>query len=89
MHAQQCWKSGCKLSSNRMLRLLREQRNLSIQDVADGAGVSFRTVLRAEQGMPLNPESRRRLCTFFQKTSEELGLVSRHRRTKRDMLSND
>ena len=70
------------MSANGTLRLLREQRNLSIQDVADAVGVSFRTVLRAEQGAPLNPESRRRLCRFYGKTPEELGLVPRRRRAK-------
>ena len=61
------------------LRLLREHLNLSIQEVADATGLSFRTILRAEQGASLNPESRRRLCQFYGKTSEELGLVPRSR----------
>lgn len=61
------------------LHLLREHLNLSLQDVADATGLSFRTVLRAEQGAPLNPDSRRRLCQFYCKTPEELGLVARRR----------
>ena len=65
---------------NGMLRLLREHLNLSIQEVANATGLSFRTVLRAEQGALLNPESRRRLCQFYGKTSEELGLASRGRK---------
>ena len=65
---------------NCTLRLLREHLNYSIQEVAESAGLSFRTVLRAEQGAPLNPESRRRLCQFYGKTPEELGLVPRHRK---------
>lgn len=73
------------MSVNSNLRLLREQLDLSIQDVADAAGISFRTVLRAEQGMPLNPESRRQLCRFFGKSSEELGLVPRRRGTKEQL----
>jgi transcriptional regulator with XRE-family HTH domain len=64
---------------NSELRLLREHFNLSIQEVANATGLSFRTVLRAEQGAPLNPESRRQLCQFYGKTSEELGLVPRGR----------
>jgi transcriptional regulator with XRE-family HTH domain len=75
------------MSANVTLRLLREQLNLSIQDVADAAGISFRTVLRAEQGAPLNPESRRRLSTFYGKTSEELGLVPRRPRGKKKPLT--
>ena len=62
------------------LRLLREHLNFSIQEVAEATGLSFRTVLRAEQGAPLNPESRRRLCQFYDKTPEELGLIPRRRR---------
>ncbi len=64
---------------NSTMRLLREQLNLSIQEVADATGLSFRTILRAEQGASLNPESRRRLCQFYGKTSEELGLIPRSR----------
>lgn len=64
------------------LRTLREYLNLSIQEVAEGAKVSFRTVLRAEKGDPLNPESRKRLCKFYGKTSEELGLVAQRRRAR-------
>jgi transcriptional regulator with XRE-family HTH domain len=65
---------------NCTLRLLREHLNYSIQEVAEFAGLSFRTVLRAEQGASLNPESRRRLCQFYGKTPEELGLVPRRQR---------
>src|SRR5918911_4796478 len=60
-HGERRW----KMSANVTLRLLREQLNLSIQEVADAAGVSFRTVLRAEQGAALNPASRRQLCIFY------------------------
>jgi len=74
------------MSANSTLRLLREQLNFSIQDVANAAGVSFRTVLRAEQGAPLNPDSRRLLCEFYGKTSEELGLVPRRRRGETELL---
>ena len=65
------------LNTKGPLRLLREYLNFSLQDVADATRLSLRTILRAEQGAPLNPKSRRRLCTFYGKTSEELGLVSR------------
>jgi transcriptional regulator with XRE-family HTH domain len=70
------------MNTNDTLRLLRELLNLSIQEVADATGLSFRTVLRAEQGAALNPESRRRLCQFYGKTSEELGLVPRRRQAE-------
>ena len=41
---------------NSTMRLLREHLNLSIQEVADTTGLSFRTILRAEQGASLNPD---------------------------------
>jgi transcriptional regulator with XRE-family HTH domain len=70
---------GGLIRMNGTMRLLREHLNLSIQEVADATGLSFRTILRAEQGAPLKPESRRRLCRFYGKTSEELSLVPRSR----------
>jgi transcriptional regulator with XRE-family HTH domain len=73
---------------NDTLRTLREYLNLSIQEVAEGAKLSFRTVLRAEKGNPLSPGSRQRLCKFYGKTSEELGLVPQHRR-EQEQNSND
>jgi transcriptional regulator with XRE-family HTH domain len=63
------------MNPNHTLRALRQSLNLSMEEVAEEAKVSFRTVLRAEQGYPLNPGSRRRLSKFYGKTSEELGLV--------------
>ena len=74
---------------NGTMRQLREHLNLSIQEVADATGLSFRTVLRAEQGEALNPKSRRRLCKFYGKTPEELGLVPRRRRGETAPPSNN
>lgn len=68
------------MHTNDALRTLRESLNLSMQEVAEGAHISFRTVLRAEKGCPLNPGSRQRLCAFYGKTAEELGLVPQRRR---------
>lgn len=56
------------------LRQLRERLNLSIDDLAEVTGVSARTILRAEQGHGLYPGSRRQLCTYLQRSPEELGL---------------
>src|SRR6266581_6860 len=61
-------------NSDHPLRQLRERLNLSIDDLARASGVSARTVLRAEQGQGLYPGSRRQLCTYLQKSPEELGL---------------
>ena len=77
------------MNTNCTSRLLREHLNLSIQEVADATGLSFRTILRAEQGASLNPESRRRLCQFYGKTSEELGLVPRRRPGQRALRTNN
>lgn len=73
------------MGTNDALRTLRESLNLSIQGVAEGAKVSFRTVLRAEQGYPLNPGSRQQLCTFYGKTAAELGLMPQRRRVRGDI----
>src|SRR5258706_5258615 len=74
------------MNVNHTLRALRESLDLSMEEVAEEAKVSFRTVLRAEQGYPLNPGSRRRLSKFYGKSSEELGLVPQ-RRQKRSAVS--
>jgi hypothetical protein len=79
-HAENIFdQSRSAITMNSTLRLLREHLNFSIEEVAEATALSFRTVLRAEQGASLNPESRRRLCLFYGKTSEELGLVPRRR----------
>ena len=57
------------------LRVIRERQNLSIQDLADATALSKRTILRAEQGFNLQPESRRILCDYFDKPPQELGLL--------------
>jgi transcriptional regulator with XRE-family HTH domain len=74
------------MNANYTLRALRESLDLTMEEVAEEAKVSFRTVLRAEQGYPLNPGSRRRLSKFYGKSSEELGLVPQRQR-KRSVTS--
>ena len=74
------------MNVNHSLRALRESLDLSMEEVAEEAKVSFRTVLRAEQGYALNPGTRRRLSKFYGKSSEELGLVPQ-RRQKPSALS--
>ncbi len=64
------------------LRMARCRQNLTIEQLAEAAKVGASTVWRAEHGYPINAESRRRLCTFLEMTSEELGLVV-DRREKR------
>ncbi len=54
----------------------RRQRNLTINQLAEEAKVGASTIWRAEHSYPISAESRRRLCLFFNLTSQELGLVS-------------
>ena len=64
------------------LRIIREQYDLSIDDLAEKTTLSRRTILRAEQGHAIHPSSRRILCGYFSKlsgrtiTSQELGLLA-------------
>jgi len=72
------------MEPNDALRTAREKLNLSMQEVADKARISFKTVQRAEAGYPLNPGSRQRLCDFFAQSgisSEDLRLVPQRRRS--------
>lgn len=57
------------------LRNIRKEHNLSLVDLAEATQLSYRTLLRAEQGHPLRPESQRLLCEYFGKTSSELSLL--------------
>jgi tetratricopeptide (TPR) repeat protein len=57
------------------LRTARCQRNLTIEQLAQEARVGASTVWRAEHHHPINAESRRRLCAYFDMTSQDLGLV--------------
>jgi transcriptional regulator with XRE-family HTH domain len=59
------------------LRAAREARHWSIDTLAGRTGLSRRTILRAEQGLGLNPDSRRLLCAAFGMSAEELGLGRR------------
>lgn len=57
------------------LRAARHRQNLTIEGLAEDARVGASTVWRAEHGYPINAESRRRLCTYFGMTAQDLGLV--------------
>jgi tetratricopeptide (TPR) repeat protein len=63
----------------------RCQRNLTISQLAEEAKIGASTIWRAEHSYPISAESRRRLCLFFNLTSQELGLVS-DRREKSALL---
>ncbi len=56
------------------LRLERKRRNLSQRMLADFSGLGLSTIVRAERGEPIGADTRRRLCDYLGKSSEELGL---------------
>ncbi len=58
------------------LKIARERRNLTQQQLADLAALGVATIQRAETGKRLRPDARQRLCDFFGMTSQELGLFS-------------
>lgn len=58
------------------LRVLRQrQHRLSLNGLAGKTGVSRRTILRAEQGAAVRPDTARLLCEYFGKSADELGLL--------------
>lgn len=57
------------------LRVARCQHNLTLHELAEEVKMSVSTVWRAENGFTIHAESRRRLCTYFQMTAQELGLL--------------
>ena len=57
------------------LRTARCQHNLTIEGLAEKARVGASTVWRAEHNYPINAESRRRLCAYFNMTPQALGLL--------------
>jgi transcriptional regulator with XRE-family HTH domain len=58
------------------LAAARKEQNLTQKQLAELAKVGAITIWRAEQNKPINAESRRRLCAYFGRTSQELGLLS-------------
>src|SRR5579863_656158 len=54
----------------------REDRNLTQIQLAEAVKLSGKTIWSAEHNKPISAHSRRCLCRYFKKSSEELGLVS-------------
>ena len=54
----------------------REDRNLTQVQLAEAVKLSGKTIWSAEHNKPISAHSRRCLCRYFKKSSEELGLVS-------------
>lgn len=61
------------------LRIVRLQHNLTIVDLAEEAKVGASTIWRAEHDYSINAESRRRLCSYFNMSPEDLGLLNHKR----------
>jgi transcriptional regulator with XRE-family HTH domain len=59
------------------LRAAREARHWSIDTLSGRTGLSRRTIMRAERGFGLNPDSRRLLCAAFDMSAVQLGLTPR------------
>jgi tetratricopeptide (TPR) repeat protein len=57
------------------LRVERARRNFSQRMLADFAGVSHSTIVRAERAERLGADARQRICDYLGKSSEELGLI--------------
>ena len=63
------------------LRQMRARCNLSIDSLAQRAGLSARTIMRAEKGFAIYPSSRKLVCDFFTEllgrlvAPDELGLL--------------
>ena len=58
------------------LRVMREQYNFTLEQLAGATKLSVKTLWKAEHGEPIGAESRRLICKYFRKTSQELGLVT-------------
>ena len=58
------------------LRIMREQYNFTLEQLSIATKLSVKTLWKAEHGEPIGAESRRLLCKYFRKTSQELGLIA-------------
>src|SRR5579884_1333921 len=69
--------------TNKLLRMTRQQRGWSQQQLADFAGISLSTVERAERGEPIRIDNLERLCACLERTPEQLGLLRDYDEVKR------
>src|SRR5712691_1915430 len=58
------------------LKIARERRNLSQEELAGFTGLGIATIQRAERGKRLRPDVRQRLCDYLGMTPLELGLIN-------------
>src|SRR6266700_2605822 len=69
------------------LRVLRAQHNLTWEELSQETGVAPATISRAENGYLVSPAVRKILCQYFNKTSQELGLLGRGKDLPPDSVS--
>jgi len=69
--------------TNMLLRIARQQRGWSQQQLADFAEVSLSTIERAERGEPIRVDNLERICSCLEKTPEQLGLIKGYGEVKR------
>ena len=50
------------------LRMVREQYNYTLEQLAVATKLSVKTLWKAEHGEPIGAESRRLICKYFRKT---------------------
>ena len=62
------------MAERTLLKQAREDRNLKQREVADAIGCSEDSVSNWERGGNITTYYRNKLCEFFGKSSEELGL---------------
>lgn len=71
----------------RRARKTHNNRMLTQEKLADLTGLSKSTIERAERGEPVSGYTQQQLCSFFEKTAQELGLVSEACEDVEDMSS--
>src|SRR5947209_8622876 len=62
-------------STTHPLREAREAKNLTLQALAHATGLSEKTIWSAEHNKPVGLYTRNKLCKYFKRTAQELGLV--------------
>jgi transcriptional regulator with XRE-family HTH domain/tetratricopeptide (TPR) repeat protein len=65
----------------------REAKNLTQKELAIKVKLSEKTIWSAEHNRPISPYVRRRLCKYFKKTSQALGLVVNDISTTNELTS--
>lgn len=69
--------SDIREANGHPLRVIRAQHDLTLAELSEAINVSVATLSRIENGLQqAGPDTRRRLVKYFNKTSQELGLIA-------------